>query len=561
MIENTLEQLLIDYRAFGLPLPPKDAPLVRYEAYGMGLANGKVKQVYGLGFMLKQRNDSGSWTVLDGTCERPMGWNQKAQEVKPEPDAVKDLVYRKGWGLAIQCHAHGWRKLAEYLLEQDRKDAQVSPRQALIQAAWYYWKDQLTRPKVDRAPMAKRLKELIGRDKEFDAERNRALLRSLELALVPSKAKPGSVEALIDDLVDYTGYTRAPGRYGPEDRYWRLAELGFEAVPALIEHLDDDRLTRAMLGGVMVVPWNVQVGEMVSILLENLAGHEIGGAGRRGQTDRLAKAEAKKWWDEARKAGEERYLLDHVLPRDIKEDEDGQVNAQQLRLIVVKYPNHIPALYRTLLDKRPELASWPLADAVNKSKLGAKEKLDLFLHAGGHKDNRHRLPAFWAIKELDQKRFDALLLATIKALPDDVAGPYWRSPEAHFGQLAIECDDPQVWPALEKVAKRAAVGFRMELLNNFADPRDKRHRSERLRLLAGFLADDGFRDTESSKKYEGPCAGFTYEKLHVRDFVAIELADLLRVEVKLDPERPPQEWAKLRNQVRQAVERELGERK
>ena len=146
---------------------------------------------------------------------------------------------------------------------------------------------------------------------------------------------------------------------------------------------------------------------------------------------------------------------------------------------------------------------------------------------------------------------NALLLATIKSLPDDVAGPYWTCPRAQFAQLAIESDEPQVWPALGEVAKRAAVGFRMELLNYFADPRDKRHRSERLRLLAGFLDDDGFRNTESSKKYEGPCAGFTYEKLYVRDFVAIELAGMLRVEVKLDPERPPDEWAKLRNQVRQ----------
>src|SRR5262249_22135279 len=30
-IENSLEQLLEDYRAYGLPLPPKDAPLINFE--------------------------------------------------------------------------------------------------------------------------------------------------------------------------------------------------------------------------------------------------------------------------------------------------------------------------------------------------------------------------------------------------------------------------------------------------------------------------------------------------------------------------------------------------
>ena len=82
---------------------------MRYEAYRLGLANGKEKPVYGLGFMLKQRNDSGSWTLLDGTIERQVGWNRKAQEVKPEPDAVKDLVYMKGWGSpsSATCAAGG----------------------------------------------------------------------------------------------------------------------------------------------------------------------------------------------------------------------------------------------------------------------------------------------------------------------------------------------------------------------------------------------------------------------------------------------------------------------
>ena len=53
--------------------------------------------------------------------------------------------------------------------------------------------------------------------------------------------------------------------------------MGFDAVPYLIEHLDDDRLTRAMEGGFMAFPRNVRVGDVVSDLLENLAGQDIGG--------------------------------------------------------------------------------------------------------------------------------------------------------------------------------------------------------------------------------------------------------------------------------------------
>jgi hypothetical protein len=564
VIENCLEQLLIDYRALGLPLPPKDAPLMRFEGEGGRVVKGKVQPWFGLAFLLKPGSDTEPWTLLQGTFERQVEWDQKVQEVKPEPDAVKDLSDSgQALGLALQCYARGWQKLAEHLLERHRKDSGLPPHQALIQDAWYYWKDELTRPKVDRAPMARRLKELIGKDKDLDTERNRALLRSLELAVVPSKAKSGSVEALIDGLVDYTGYKHGFGRPEPEDRFWLLAEMGFDAVPALIEHLDDDRLTRAMGGGFMALPRNVRVGDVVSDLLENLAGQDIGGdqPGLPGQTYRVAKAEAKKWWEEARKVGEERYLLDHILPRDSKGGAGGGVNAIQLRIVLAKYPQHIATLYRTVLDGRLALGSEPLAEAVTRSKLPANEKLDLLLRAAGHKDNRHRLPALRAIKELDQKRFDALLLATIKAFPDDVPGRYWTCPEPYIAQLAVESDEPQVWQALEKAAKRAVVGFRMQLLGQFADPRDRRRRPERLRLLAGFLDDDASRDTESSEKYDGLGAGFTYQRLAVRDFVAMELAQLLGIEVERNPDRTPAEWAGIRRKVREAVEQALGKPK
>ncbi len=554
-IENTVEQLLIDYRSLGLPMPPKDAPLMRFEGEGGRVVKGKVQPWFGLAFLLKPGSDTEPWTLLQGTFERRVEWDQKVREVKPEPDAVKDLTDNgQALGLALQCYARGWQKLAEHLLERHRKAGGLPPRQALVQDAWYYWKDQLTRLKVDRAPMAKRLTELIGKDKDLDTERNRALLRSLELALVPSKAKPGSVEALIDDLVDFTRYTQPFDRSEPEDQYWRLVELGFDAVPALIEHLDDDRLTRAMLGGGMVLPWNVRVGDMVSILMENLSGHNIGGGGRRGPRDRVEKAVAKKWWDEVRKVGEERYLLDHVLPG---EGAGTQPDAYPLRVLLAKYPKHIPALYRTVLDNRPELDSWSLAETVTRSKLPAKEKLGLFLYAAGHKDNRHRLPALRAIKELDQKRFDALLLATIKAFSDDVPGRYWTCPEAYIAQLVNESDELQVWQTLEKAAKRAAVGFRMQLLGQFANPRDRRHWPERLRLLAGFLDDDASRDTESSEKYDGPGAGFTYQRLAVRDFVAMELAQLLEIEVERNPDPTLAEWAGIRRKIREAVEQAL----
>ncbi len=366
----------------------------------------------------------------------------------------------------------------------------------------------LTDPKIDRAPAAKQLKELMRRDKELDTEYHQALLKSLDLALVPGKGKPGTVEALIDDLVNYSADTGTIGVFEPEDRYWRIARLGFEAVPALIEHLDDERLSRAMMQGFNnFSSWHLRVGDVVGDLLEGLAGEEVGRNWlRRQQGYRVEKAEVKKWWEKARKAGEEAYLLDHVLSgKDSAfEEQAARVSPHVLAVIEAKHPRHVPALYRKVLDERPNLSSWPLAEAVLRCKVPAKEKVDLLVHGASHQDCRHRLAALHALKELDRRQFSLHLLAALENCPKDVSGPYWTCPEGGLGALAMECDDPRVWQVLEKVARRSAVGLRMELLNHLDDPQDHRHRAERLRLLSGFLEDATLRDEQSSSKFEGP---------------------------------------------------------
>ncbi len=202
-----------------------------------------------------------------------------------------------------------------------------------------------------------------------------------------------------------------------------------------------------------------------------------------------------------------------------------------------------------------------LADAVLQCKLPDKDKLDQFLYAANRKDLNHRLPAFYAIKDLDKKRFTSLWLATVEAFPKDVPGPYWKCPQADIASMAIEADDPRVWQTLERVAKRSALGLRMELLRSVGAPGDKRHRLERLRLLACFLDDATLRDEDSSSKFAGPGAGFPYHKIEVRDFVALEIAQLLGNDVEWNLERTPEQWAKIRSQVQEALKREFSKTK
>jgi hypothetical protein len=557
----SLDELLKAYRSFGLPLPPKEAKLVRYKSGGGGLVNGEVQpKRYGLAFLLEPGTSTKRPTFLLGVLKWQPHWDPHPQEVNPAPDAVKDvdLFSEDQLALALQCHARGWDKLARDLLANSRKDADRPPEKQLGQLAWDYWTSQLTEPKSDRALAAKHLKQQLGQDKELDTEANRALLKSLELALVPSKAKPGTVEALIDGLVDYHANTGTMGLFEPEERYWRIAKLGFEAVPALIEHLDDERLTRATMTGFNNFrSWHLRVEHVVSDLLQGLAADDLGRNWlQRQQGYAVEKVEAQKWWDKARKVGEEAYALEHLVCVEGTQ-EQPHVSAHLLALVQAKYPKNTPSLYRNLLDKSPEVASGPLVRAVLRSSLPAKEKLELLVYGAEHKENHHRLPALRALKEVDQKEFTTHLLATIESFPEDVTEAYWRCPEPEIAKLAIEADDPRIWQTLEKVAKRSALGLRMELLNHFSGSTTAPHRPERLRLLARFLDDAALRDLASSKKFDGPCAGFMYDKLEVRDFVAMEIAPLVGIEIEQNPKRTPEEWAKIRKQVQEAVKREL----
>lgn len=569
-IENSLDGLLFVYQSHDLPLPPKNARLIRYETRRRNMViqyseNGgpmrtvKPKAPPGiLAFEAPPKAKGDKPYRLRGLQEsRPDGWDLRVEEVPPEPAAVEGLELDEENGLfqAIQCHARGWDALANYLLKASQSNGTVSPRNRILRRAWGYWVAALVRPEVDRVLMAKQLHNLLDEDQSLSTEQNRQFLQDLQAAIVPSRARPGSVEALIDDLVNYNSNTGTMMVGEPGERYWRIARLGFEAVPALIEHLDDRRLTRAMMTGFNNFPsWNLRVRDVVSDLLEGLAGGLINRNWlKRQQGYPVAKADAQAWWAIARKTGEEQYILKYVL----EAAPSDNPNPHFLAVIKAKYPKRLVELYRIILDKHPELDSWSLADAVRTSELPNKHKLELLRVGAVHKNYRHKFTALSAMRELDREQYNSLLLDAVTGLPTDVPGEYWKCPEATMAQLVPYSADPRVWSALEAAARRASVGLRLELLNKLGyvhpDPRPKDH----LRLLIAFLDDKDLRQRGSNKKFEGPCAGFNYEKIEVRDYAAQDIAWLVGIESEVNGDRTLAQWEELRKKARAAADRVL----
>ena len=154
-IENGLDQLLTDYRGYGLPLPAQDAKLVRFESGGRYVLNGKLMPpTYFLGFLLKPGTKDHPPLLLVGTEEIRLDAYKAIESVEPKPDLVKGIDVRwwepsvfgldtglnAGLAVALQCKARGWDGLAQELWAACLK--QDTGKIALADLAWAHSKNE-----------------------------------------------------------------------------------------------------------------------------------------------------------------------------------------------------------------------------------------------------------------------------------------------------------------------------------------------------------------------------------------------------------------------------------
>jgi hypothetical protein len=587
-LEKSFDLLLADYRSYGLPLPPADAKLVRLDTgtTSYDKKNKPLPPTYFLGFLLQPATRDNPRLLLVGTQEVRLDAHTTVEIVEPKPSLVKRIDLGFNWmnfvswqqwtfpmnaglAIALQCKARGWNDLALELWTASRRQAtglpggvfsqpaNLSDRTAVSYLAWAHSGNELVKPDTDRARTARRMKALLAGEPGLNTKGNQVLLESLEATLQPGKGKPGTPEQLIDNLTEMCGVMRTYGTYGECDpRYTRLAQQGFAAVPALIEHLDDDRLTRGSRGGYMMCPpSNLRIKDVVSDLLYELAGEAVGKDWwQRHQSRSVEKADAQAWWARARLVGEEAYFLLHALPSN---NENEWPNFLMLDIIKEKYPHHLPALYRRLLDTQPQVQSWPLAKAVAESSLPAEKKREVFLNAAEHPKLEHRRWGLDNIQKSDPEKFMSILLATLEALPRTPTEPYWRCAEKFFAAVVLATEDPKAWKMLTKVADRSDVGLRMEIMSSMGDGRVKgRQRELRLKFLASYLDDAEVRDVKAKPElFSGPYAAFGIARLSVRDFAAMRIASLLGMPEKPDEDWTPEQWEELRTRVKQALKR------
>lgn len=574
-----LEGLVKDYKRYGLPVPPPNAELVwvrwssTAEPCVPALRCPPAKPDGFLSYIVGTR----SWSQQDGylyVISRP----------EPTPETLRDLS-RAGndlLSLALQFKIRGWDSLAgttydvfraEQAMsaqsiadpEQRRWIEQQSPAEALQGVAWSFWAGQVSVPGTDRRECLARLKMVAWDGPAFNTPGYRAYLRDVEATAAPRKSRPGTVEALIDDLTEYWIPDSAEPNAG-QIACQKLSEMGFAAVPALIEHTQDSRFTRQstmwFVGNFR--PYTLRVGHLVSRLLDDLSDGQLQVWDLRG--DMADPGEALKWWGEAQLVGEEKWLAEHALPaRDPEAEAPYVANVVIFSALGAKYPARLAEVYRTVLRKRPILDTTALAHAIATSKLPRQQKVALLEEGAAHSQPTHRLAALNALADADLPAFRKNLIRTLEGPPKDIeAASYSMRPEENLGWLVQRSDDPKCWDAFAATTRRVSVRLRFQLLRAAVAPSVEWDllpskvpplKRERARYLLGFLNDRSVRGTTPPPDSDEAAEGSP--TVEVRDFAASQLAWVLGRDVPSDPDRGPLERFLIRAAVRKVAEREL----
>jgi hypothetical protein len=555
-LENRLDVLLSQYKDLGLPLPPANAPVVLFtDGTECQTTDGSSAPLLNLGFLVKPVVEGSGPVVLFGTQERTLGPEVWIGLARPQGDLAHKVTmqqppapftYDPTMAIILQCKERNWDSLAQALcarfLDPQLERSRGSRQLALTTLAGQHWKNELIMPGRDRSKIAKQLRALATAEQRFDRDEDADLMKALEAALVPSHSRPGSIDALIDDLLDVTNL---PGQPFVDPRYQRVVELGFTAVPGLIKHLDDERLTRCVRFGFNdSSSWIMRVQDLVSEILQGIADGELVRRRDRQRGDVIDKAEAECWWADVQLIGEEESLVDHVLPA----KGNGIVpNQIILSIITKKYPHRLPEIYKYALEEPANCWSWPIAEAIAKSSLPREKKLEALHCALGHKMAVHRQHALEFVKDLEPERFIPLLLHELDSLPRRTVMTGRGSSEAEITRFVLETDDARVWQLLEKVAKRPGVLLRLEFLRtiNLAAPDEKR--PQRLAFLAKFLDDSSKLDGILARKQ------FHCSRIEVRNYAAAQIADLLPLPEKPQADWNATQWAVFRKEVRVSI--------
>ncbi|MDB5310595.1 MAG: hypothetical protein JWO38_4797 [Gemmataceae bacterium] len=565
-----LADVAAEYRRLGLPVPPPGAALVRVNWWR---DNGRETAApYLLGFRIPPAGPGDEPRYFIGSGQRLAGVYippDRVETVAPTTRALDRLdVYPPDQlCLAVHCHFRGWDDLARGLYLKSLEHLDGPPVRELREIKWSIWQGRVNERGSDRAEIYRQLRPLadVAPPDVGQLVTHPHLLRRLELTIAPRTAKPGTPEALIDDLVDYWHDNEDRANESGREAYWKLVELGFDAVPALLDHLDDERHTYALVEGFSgFICRPVLVRDLAGEIVYRLAEGRIEGvhvpASQRGVW--LDPKLARKWWEGARGVDEGKWLGDRIWRADGPGGAVQTPNENVLRALGAKHPKRLRAAYEEYLAdprKRGAAGGGEFVGPILASRLSREEKLGLFVGGASAGEVWQRVPALRGLAGLDpvvSRRH--LLLALREAVPRLERGEWELGDPTPLVALVARARDRDCWDALAAAVRTVPYDMRRHFLRHLGPPvppgRPDPLRRERIRFLVEFLDDR----TAGLGEEEG-------DRVEIRDFATSQLMGVLGFPVERDSENGvehdpalgPLMRFVLRGAVRQAAGREL----
>jgi len=450
----------------------------------------------------------------------------------PEAVWAGDLVHNAVMATAVQLRMTGERELSGRLLAYGLSVKELNIcREGATEAhgiiykagvswnaldrvgdlAWCYWMNRVKGPDTNSWPAV--LKRLDAVQAQYPAvmTSNRVSLLSRLRAAVNAPKASSEVEACL--LMIPADMCRDQHR--TSEYRIRILGQGLDAVPELKRLIDDCRLTCYRL---------LPVGHFAGMLLKELSLGELSTDDLAAE-NRMARIDA--WKNRVREKGEEAFYSSRL---------DKEPAAY---VLAGRFPDRLPGLIRKAVSADSDTMFNILA-ALPITRLSRDEKIELLGSVVRVPDLDSRRAVLRSLAELGSDIFVTNLVMTLDELPTDTSSPeLWTCPEASFTRLVVGTTDQRVWDAFLRFTRRAGVGLRLESLGGlYHSCYGTNAMPQRLRCLSNFLDDREVRDMAADRgKYSGPCAGFTFKKITVRQFAAMSLGTLLGL-----PERPAPDW-------------------
>ena len=585
--EPDFEQLVKLALKYDCPMPAEETELaVGWDGSSRPIRPHQDAGIYRPCFVLSKVNEDGKSKsrVLMGFTKRECGTRKHIPAIRKftleSPDESKDGFtiehnHLSSFETCIQLAGTGRKELANQLWAkfskakyldgghpQEGVRALVSkPKLLLARCIFEHYKDQTLEKDADWVKIAEKLeqlrtefKPLFSKDeKKYNEHYRDQFVSDLSKAVAVDPPAPDSVEHLLlswngQNIYSHLGFyslhnveSDAPAR--------EIFNRGTKAIKPLIQLLNDRRITthvRQQINNAR--EYRYRVGDLAKRHLREMAGAQ------RPEVSDWQPGSAEKWQEWFGKidlSNEPEFFSKAAFDL-----ESGTAYEVPLRILAERHIDTLKQLVPVFAkNAKPDTYCHYLTYAIRDSKMTLEEKSHLLSILLNELPDKQKRSAVQSLAHINKNLTAELVMPLIEKLPTDVNEPYWKSEAANLTHVVMHLDDVAVWKRYLLVAKKAAVGLRMEIMNpmNYSYINDK-NENFRLAFLASFLDDQAIRDSSVDSRFSGPCAAFTFKKISVQDFVTMKLSSmLLKSQDYPESNWSDEQWETRRQKVREIL--------